>query len=224
MKTWPSFEFMMVSIWSTQSMRWIITGAILFNMILKLSVLHNRTYRNLFSILPSLHLITSTAIEHGVFVTAVILGTSPLQLGVLLICRTVFTYMMFDVLLGLWCLPNSRNLVNGQTKFKRKVYAALAFPEIFKVAAVLLQIFDDEPTLLLLIGLLIISIQQISLESVTSISTHKLNTIIFFAVALRFLVRCFFHRLSDVWLLGIVCWKKNRNIPVAIENCYDMAT
>ena len=95
--------------------------------------------------------------------------------------------------------------MSGQTKFKRKVYVALAFPEIFKVAAVLLQIFDNEPSLLLLIGLLIISIQQTSLESVTSISTPKLNMIIFVAVSLRLLVRCFFYRFYDVWLLGIVC-------------------
>ena len=81
----------------------------------------------------------------------------------------------------------------------------LAFPEIFKVAAVLLQIFDDEPTLLLLIGLLITSIQHTSLESVTSISTSKLNTIMLLAVFLRFFVRCVFHRLPDAWLRGVVC-------------------
>lgn len=109
-----------------------------------------------------------------------------------------------NLFLGLWCLPNSRNLMNGHSKFKRKIYVALAFPEIFKVAAVLLQIFDNEPTLLLLIGLLIISIQQTSLESVTSIPLHKLNMIIFFAALLRFFVRCLFHRFADVWLLGVV--------------------
>lgn len=92
-----------------------------------------------------------------------------------------------------------------QKKFKRKVYLALAFPEIFKVAAVLLQIFDNEPTLLFLIGLLIVSIQQISLESVTSISTHKLNLIIFVAVFLRFTIRSLFHHITDIWLLGMVC-------------------
>ena len=105
---------------------------------------------------------------------------------------------------GLWCLPNSRHLF-GQKKFKRKIYVALAFPEIFKVAAVLLQIFDNEPTLLFLIGLLILSIQQTSLGSVTSILTPKLNVIIFIAVLLRLLVRSCFHRIFDVWLLGVVC-------------------
>jgi sensor histidine kinase regulating citrate/malate metabolism len=95
--------------------------------------------------------------------------------------------------------------MNGPAKFKRKVYVALAFPEIFKVAAVLLQIFDNEPTLLLLIGLLILSMQQTSLESVTSTTTSKLNGIIVVAVLLRFVVRCFLHRFYDVWLLGLVC-------------------
>ena len=113
---------------------------------------------------------------------------------------------MFSQFTGLWFLPNSRNLINGGAKFERKIYVALAFPEIFKVAAVLLQIFDDEPTLLLLIGLLIISIQLTSLESVTSISPHKLNTIIFVAALLRFLVRCLFHKRQNVWLLGMVSW------------------
>ena len=101
-------------------------------------------------------------------------------------------------------MPKSRNLIIGGAKFERKIYVALAFPEIFKVAAILLQIFDDEPTLLLLIGLLIISIQLTSLESVTSIPPHKLNTIIFAAALLRFLVRCLFHNMQNVWLLGMV--------------------
>ena len=208
----------------------MITGAILVNSILKLTVLHSTIYRNLFSFLPCLHLVASTAIEHAVFVSTVILGNnitnhndstySPkgfyakhsssiwldlfvFQLGTSCLTSAIDTCIYITS--GLWCLPNSRHLMNGQTKFKRKVYLALAFPEIFKVAAVLLQIFDNEPTLLVLIGLLIISIQQISLESVTSISTHKLNMIIFASVGLRLLVRCFFHRFFDVWLLGVVC-------------------
>lgn len=205
-------------------MRWMMTGAILVNSILKLTVLHNTIYSNLFSFFPFLHLIASTAIEHAVFVSAVILGKwsyEVLTTALIIIthdllnyltsgtvidqCHLDFLLLLRPNVLGLWCLPNSRNLMNGQTKFKRKVYVALAFPEIFKVAAVLLQIFDDEPTLLLLIGLLITSIQHTSLESVTSISTSKLNTIMLLAVFLRFFVRCVFHRLHDAWLLGVVC-------------------
>jgi hypothetical protein len=106
---------------------------------------------------------------------------------------------------GLWLTPNTRHLMTGKNnKFKRKVYVALAFPEIFKFAAVLLQIFDTDPKLLLLIGLLIVSIQHKSLQSVVNLPIVRLNLVIVAAVLLRFLVRCIFHRLSDIWLLGLV--------------------
>lgn len=52
----------------------MITGAIMVNSILKLSVLHNTIYRNLFRFIPCLHLAASTTLEHAVFVFAVILG------------------------------------------------------------------------------------------------------------------------------------------------------
>ena len=59
---------------SLQSIRWMMMGAILVNSILKLTVLHNSTYQNLFSFFPSLHLVASTVTEHAVFVSAVFLG------------------------------------------------------------------------------------------------------------------------------------------------------
>ena len=57
-----------------QSIRWMMMGAILVNSILKLTVLHNSTYQNLFSFFPSLHLVASTGTEHAVFVSAVFFG------------------------------------------------------------------------------------------------------------------------------------------------------
>lgn len=51
------------------------------NSILKLSVLHNTIYRNLFKFVPCLHLAASTALEHAVFVSAVILGDLHLPLN-----------------------------------------------------------------------------------------------------------------------------------------------
>ena len=53
----------------------MMMGAILVNSILKLTVLHNSTYQNLFSLFPFLHLVSSTVTEHAVFVSAVFLGT-----------------------------------------------------------------------------------------------------------------------------------------------------
>lgn len=57
-----------------QSIRWMMMGAISVNSILKLTVLHNSTYQNLFSFFPSLHLVASTGTEHAVFVSAVFFG------------------------------------------------------------------------------------------------------------------------------------------------------
>jgi hypothetical protein len=149
------------------------------NAILKISVLHRSIYRNVFRFNPASHLLASTLCEHGAFVCA--------------------------VMAGLWLMPNTRHLMlDGRNRFKRKIYVAVAFPEIFKIAAVLLQIFDNEPTLLLMVGLLIISIQQTSLQSVTNLPLYRLNYIILSAVGVRFLMRVLFHKLSDVWMMGLV--------------------
>lgn len=164
---------------SSSSIRFIVIGVLVVNCVLKLSLLHRTVYRNVFRLKPAVHLAISSIVEHGVLLAA--------------------------VMAGLWLTPNTRHLMTGKNnKFKRKVYVALAFPEIFKFAAVLLQIFDTDPKLLLLIGLLIISIQHKSLQSVVNLSIVRLNLVIVAAVLLRFLVRCIFHRLSDIWLLGLV--------------------
>lgn len=149
------------------------------NAILKIFILHRSIYRNVFRFSPAFHLLSSTLCEHGIFIGA--------------------------VMVGLWLMPNTRHLMtDGRNRFKRKIYVAVAFPEIFKVAAILLQIFDNEPTLLLMVGLLIISIQQTSLQSVTNLPLYRLNYIILSAVAVRFFMRNLFHRFSDVWLMGLV--------------------
>jgi hypothetical protein len=72
-----------------------MTGAILVNSILKLTVLHNTIYQNLFSFFPFLHLIASTAIEHAVFVSAVILGTlEVLPTTLIIISHGCFIWML----------------------------------------------------------------------------------------------------------------------------------
>ena len=161
-----------------KSLRWVIFGSILVNSILKVSLLHRTIYRNVFRFLPGLHLIISSILEHIVLVSI--------------------------IALGLWMTPNTRLIMNTQKQFKRKLYVAIAFPEIFKVAAVLLHIFDTEPTLYFFIGLLIISIQLTSLQSIISMPSRRLTLIVISAVFVRLLVRCSFHRLSDVWKLGVV--------------------
>jgi hypothetical protein len=59
-------------------------GAILVNSILKLTVLHNSTYQNLFSFFPSLHLVASTGTEHAVFVSAVFFGKGILSVNLMM--------------------------------------------------------------------------------------------------------------------------------------------
>ena len=165
---------------SAASIRLIVLGVLVVNCVLKLALLHRTVYRNVFRLRPAAHLVLSTSVEHGVLLGA--------------------------VMAGLWLMPTTRHLMHGRStnKFKRKVYVAMAFPETFKFAAVLLQIFDTDPKLLLLIGLLIVSIQHKSLQSIVNLPVVRLNVIIVSAVLLRFLVRCAFHRLTDIWLMGVV--------------------
>jgi len=164
---------------SSSSIRLIVVGVIVVNCVLKLSLLHRTVYRNVFQMKPALHLVISSIVEHGVLLAA--------------------------VMTGLWLIPNTRHLMDGKNnKFKRKVYVALAVPEIFKFAAILVQIFDTDPKLLLLIGLLIVSIQHKSLQSVVNLPIVRLNLITIAAVLLRFLVRCLFHRLDDIAIISIL--------------------
>jgi hypothetical protein len=156
----------------------MILSVIGVNAGLKLSVLHHTRYEEIFTLGTLFHLLSSCIIEHAIFILAAV----------------VF----------LWITPSSRHLINGHSKVLRKIYVSLTFPEIFKFTAVLLQIFDNESTLLLLIGALIASIQLTALQSVTNTSLNRLLMIMVAAEGLRLLLRCAFFSVPDVILLGII--------------------
>jgi hypothetical protein len=156
----------------------MILGVVGVNAALKLCVLHHTRYEHFLTIGALLHLLVSTVVEHIIFV--------------------------LSAAVVLWLSPNARYLMNGPSKLLRKIYLALAFPEIFKFTAVLLQMFDNEATILLLIGALITSVQLKALQSVTNVNSHRLIMIISAAVVSRVVVRLLFYQLSDIYLLGFI--------------------
>jgi len=97
----------------------------------------------------------------------------------------------------LYFSPVSRYLFAHQSKLKRKLYMALAFPELFKTLVVLLQVFDSEPSLLLLFGALVISMQHASLQSITNIKSIQLSLFLCLAVLARILIRSIFFGVSE---------------------------
>ena len=95
-------------------------------------------------------------------------------------------------------------LANKQGKMNTKLYLCLVSPELLRLFAVLLRIFDSEASLLLLFGLLTLSIQFLSFQCLTNIRTTKIVICALSVVALRLgLKYCLFSK-SDIWNLGII--------------------
>ncbi len=89
-------------------------------------------------------------------------------------------------------------------KFHRLLYVSIALPELLKLCASLLQIFDNGSTILLIIGLLLISIQYTSFQSIINMPNQKGLIILISATVFRLLCRLQCHTLSDVELLGYI--------------------
>lgn len=71
---------------------------------------------------------------------------------------------------------------SGYIKYWRKLYFSIAFPEFFKVIAIILQIFCSEVSLLILFGILLILIQCQSLQIFTNVQSSMLSVRIFLFV------------------------------------------
>lgn len=89
-----------------------------------------------------------------------------------------------------------------------RLYLAVLFPESFRIVALVLHTFDTEPSLLMLLGLFIASIQFISFHSVLQNTTQPLR--IRAMIALSFVLamgakvvsKMWFYSHRDIWLLG----------------------
>lgn len=95
-------------------------------------------------------------------------------------------------------LPNSGSIFNA------RVYLALQFPELFKLAVPVIQIFDTEPNLLFLFGLVILSIQSLAFRTATNMSSKRVSILMCIALVLRIAVRCWFYTIPQQMLIGLV--------------------
>lgn len=165
-------------------------------------LLHNRKYfmftSHLFVVFL-LVLVVNVAIKFIVFYesSSWMKQWSPLvQLMFLLItCLLEHTAFVVAVFVSIWYF---------RLKFHRLLYVSVALPELLKLCASLLQIFDNGSTILLIIGLLLISIQYTSLQSIINMPIQKGLIILVCATVLRILCRLQCHTLSDVELLGYI--------------------
>ena len=101
-----------------------------------------------------------------------------------------------------WHIPGRRAMALPASRWR--CYLALSFPEVTKTVAIVLQLFDCEPSMLLLLGLLIVSIQHYSLQSVTRLSSTWLAWGSIVALALKLFIRWRFHSTKEIWDMGII--------------------
>jgi hypothetical protein len=90
------------------------------------------------------------------------------------------------------------------TTCKFRIYLALSFPELLKLVALALQLFDCEPIMLMLLGLLVMSIQHFSMCSVTTILPGSVVAGVVLSTGLKMWIRMLVHPLSDTWTLGVI--------------------
>ncbi len=152
---------------------------IVTNVMLKLIVLHDTAYQHITS-RTVLHVCAASVLEHVSFMAA--------------------------TALSLYCVQGTRSLVfSRQNKLRYKIYLYLALPELLKLLLVVLQIFDSEASLLILVGLLLLSVQHTALESLLGTASQRhlvLGGCV--AVLVRVAVKRCFYSTYDVYLSGVI--------------------
>lgn len=112
---------------------------LLFNAIMKSTALNIKLHHEYSYVI--LMLLFCSAIEHLIFV------------------GTIFSFLYFY-------FPEKLNIRHMFDSNCRKVYIALAFPEVGKILAPLFQTWDQDPTLMLFLSVIILSLQFTSLRIV----------------------------------------------------------
>lgn len=168
--------------------KWVIFWTLAINMSLKAIVLHSEivdksSLYKMTGVRQMTHLTFSTALEHFSFIATMALVLKSLK----------------------WPPPNALKLyTRSNSHLRRVLYIALSFPEFFKTSACVLQMFDNEPTSLFLIGALITSIQHTSLQSITNLPPQPLFVGVMVATGVKLIVRCMFYSYADVFRLGLI--------------------
>jgi hypothetical protein len=151
------------------------------DIILKAIVLHKSFYSPLSASYQTIHLATVSIIEHVMF----LIGFS-------------FVFMISSQF--------RMNFISIFIKLNRKMYLSLVLPEYFKGVAIILQIFDQDPYLLTILQFLILSIQQVSFQTVVTTKITPVQIVIGLAVGTIFkiLTRKIFFKLTDIITLGVI--------------------
>lgn len=83
-----------------------------------------------------------------------------------------------------------------------RLFLCITFPEVFRVVAIILYMFDSHADLLVLISLLVLSMQLVSIHSTTNMRKELVIGGLVVASFLRLLLlRCFYDS-RDIWTLG----------------------
>ena len=148
----------------------------------------------------------------GIILKLLILRTSTYQQLTLttilhvLLANTIELLTFFGMIACLLtCIPYIRRQLDTiTTKLWIKIYFGVLFPEVFRVLAIMLYIFEVESELLLLLGLVILSIQYQALQSITSlhISPTLLGLIFIMAILSRLLIKMMIYPTHALILLG----------------------
>lgn len=145
----------------------------------KAIVLHKTLYLSVSGSFQATHVASLSLLEHIAFLTAfclVLLASSRSR-------RIVLNLLRFD---------------------RRKMYLALSLPECAKFVSIVLQIFDQDPSLILLLALLTASVQHTSFHTLagSQLSVVQVAIALLAALGARFCVRCCFYSIEDVQTLG----------------------
>lgn len=98
----------------------------------------------------------------------------------------------------------SRALQVKGNNMVNKVYLSVGFPEILKLVAILLQMFDNEGNLLFLIGLLTLSIQCMAFRCLTNLGKDKIVLAALMTITIRTLVKYVFYTTQDILRIGVI--------------------
>lgn len=159
-------------------MRWVPLSSIAASGALKIITLHS-TYYHTLNVWTLLQVVSCAFME---------------QLIIVLVAAV-----------ALYCTPSAKAALLKQNKCYIKTYLVLVSPELIRVFAVMLQIFDTETTLLTLFGLLILSIQFLAFQCLTNIRTAKVVACAVAVLACRVAVNyCIFYSQTDLLLLGVI--------------------
>jgi len=149
---------------------------VIIGTVLKLSVLRHSTYRHLY-IFSILHATLSTFVEISIF----------------------------SFILLFWTFYSSgfQSIDSQYIQSYVRLSLSILFPEVFRVIAVMLHIFDAEPGLLVLLSCLIFSMQWQSYVTCTNQRWEALVPGLVVATVARFLWQHVVYRGDELWELGV---------------------